>query len=525
MNDPCLQCKARLVWLGKGICRDSFVLAVAPSRLYGIAELLQWPAIHHCLQDVMPIRGCALQMLVTMDTSFSDGSDASSSPETASLLALQENGGSDICRDYLRNVCKRGKRCKYRHPMPNEAKELCKKQEYTFCHDFQNSGCRRASCRFIHCSREEEEYYKQTGQLPVRLQQAAALGIGVVPNEVPLQQGEVPICKDYLKGECKRAGRCKYRHLSSSQYDVELHTRIETPRTARTAPEAAQDVTELFNNDEYERYDYEHQVKRRRIEEITNTYLHITTSASPVGPNGLELAAPAATSFKLLPSQQDYRLLEEENGMLRRKVDELKKQVSDLAATNEVLLEQNARYRSRKVQTLVTPIVTVSQVVTPTITATHSVARPAVPPPVLQALTSMTTIPHVTVNANHAGNELVVSQLALQPRLAGDLAQQASLAQQPSIVAPITAPSAINQPPSSVGPIINPVAAGPTMVPLDTAVSLAVVSMPQSLAPGNASLPQTSMPAGAQCAILQGSTTLVSYPAMSHSQLPNSSLG
>ena len=34
--------------------------------------------------------------------------------------------------------------------------------------------------------------------------------------------------------------------------------------------------------------------------------------------------------------------------MLRKKIDDLKKQVADLTATNEVLLEQNARYRVSK---------------------------------------------------------------------------------------------------------------------------------------------------------------------------------
>lgn len=63
--------------------------------------------------------------------------------------------------------------------------------EYNFCHDYQNSGCRRALCKFIHCTREEEEYYKQTGHLPSRLQQAAALGLGVLTNKFPVAQGQV----------------------------------------------------------------------------------------------------------------------------------------------------------------------------------------------------------------------------------------------------------------------------------------------------------------------------------------------
>ena len=42
------------------------------------------------------------------------------------------------------------------------------------------------------------------------------------------------------------------------------------------------------------------------------------------------------------------RHLEEENESLRKRIQELEKQVSDLAATNEVLLEQNAQFRLQK---------------------------------------------------------------------------------------------------------------------------------------------------------------------------------
>lgn len=40
--------------------------------------------------------------------------------------------------------------------------------------------------------------------------------------------------------------------------------------------------------------------------------------------------------------------MEEENEALKKRVQELEKQVSDLAATNEVLLEQNAQFRLQK---------------------------------------------------------------------------------------------------------------------------------------------------------------------------------
>lgn len=34
----------------------------------------------------------------------------------ASLGSSSAEGEAPVCRDYLRNVCKRGKRCKFRHP-------------------------------------------------------------------------------------------------------------------------------------------------------------------------------------------------------------------------------------------------------------------------------------------------------------------------------------------------------------------------------------------------------------------------
>ena len=67
-----------------------------------------------------------------------------------------------MCRDYLRNVCKRGKKCKFFHPDGMPPKTTT---ELIFCHDFQNKECSRQRCKFIHCSREEEEHFRLTGEL------------------------------------------------------------------------------------------------------------------------------------------------------------------------------------------------------------------------------------------------------------------------------------------------------------------------------------------------------------------------
>jgi hypothetical protein len=44
--------------------------------------------------------------------------------------------------------------------------------------------------------------------------------IGIVPEV--FRPGEVPVCKDFLKGECRRGGKCRVRHLSTREYEMEL---------------------------------------------------------------------------------------------------------------------------------------------------------------------------------------------------------------------------------------------------------------------------------------------------------------
>ncbi|KAF6198253.1 hypothetical protein GE061_008000 [Apolygus lucorum] len=97
-----------------------------------------------------------------------------------------------ICRDFVRNKCSRGDNCKYLHP----------KEKKVFCHDYQYGRCVRKECAFIHCSRDEKEYYDQTGQLPPRVESP--------PRSFHTR--EVALCKDYLNGDCDR-NSCKFRHL------------------------------------------------------------------------------------------------------------------------------------------------------------------------------------------------------------------------------------------------------------------------------------------------------------------------
>uniref|UniRef100_A0A8C5PCG2 Zinc finger CCCH domain-containing protein 10 n=1 Tax=Leptobrachium leishanense TaxID=445787 RepID=A0A8C5PCG2_9ANUR len=246
-----------------------------------------------------------------------------------------------VCRDYLRNVCKRGKRCRFKHPDSGDVSDLgVQKNEFVFCHDFQNKECVRLNCRFIHGTKDDEEHYKKTGELPPRLRQKVAAGLGLSPTDLP-NKGEIPICRDFLKGDCQRGDRCKFQHLQREyEYQYEypcdmrsgaMNTGVATGSMSATTPrpyeqygsyEGVQD-TDYYS---YYRYGFEDPAMKRRR----------------VGYDGYYTASPV-----------EYRLLEEENVMLRRRVEDLKKQVSVLAATNEVLLDQNAQFRSQsKVVTL-----------------------------------------------------------------------------------------------------------------------------------------------------------------------------
>ncbi|KAL0978297.1 hypothetical protein UPYG_G00168560 [Umbra pygmaea] len=320
-----------------------------------------------------------------------------------------------VCRDFLRNVCKRGKRCRFKHPDFNEVPDLgVQKNEFIFCHDHQNKECVRSSCRFVHGSKEDEDYYKKSGELPLRLRGKVAAGLGLSPMDLPHSRREVPICRDFLKGECQRGSKCKFRHVMKD-YEFEpsrvgaggvmgpgvggmvntgggaggvgvgacggmaglvgggvgsnlmgmgcpslggcrdqgisgvggigvsgvgcLAMGASGQRRFDRGPCSVYDP--LFESGLFEtgplEAPVEHatlQLKRRRLEGLR---------LDGTGGGHYELGLQAA----LAPRPLEYRFLEEENTLLRRRVEELKKQVSNLMATNEVLLEQNAQFRSQ----------------------------------------------------------------------------------------------------------------------------------------------------------------------------------
>jgi len=234
---------------------------------------------------------------------------------------------ANICRDYMRNVCTRGKKCKYNHPEKEESNAAATllQDSIVFCHDFQNrNDCsRQRHCRFIHCRKEEEEEFKRSGFLPPHIRDQA-ITKGVAPD-LPALYGARPICKDFLKGDCRRSRNCRFRHLSPRQYDMEM----------------SNCYTEY--DDGYGAYDgYEMPPMKRRRDDFPDVGGGHYGGAygGDLPPRPLPRGGPPSHSLA------DMDMIQQENMLLKSRVEELKKQVSELTTTNNFLLEQNAQLRS-----------------------------------------------------------------------------------------------------------------------------------------------------------------------------------
>ncbi|CAL8335867.1 unnamed protein product [Lota lota] len=400
-----------------------------------------------------------------------------------------------VCRDFVRNVCKRGKRCRFRHPDFNEVSDLgVQKNEFIFCHDHQNKECMRSSCRFVHGSKDDEDYYKKSGELPLRLRGKVAARLGLSPMDLPHSRGEVPICRDFLKGECQRGNKCKFRHVKKD-YEYEPAPRagvggaigagsvgmVNAGGPRRYERGACSVYDPLFESGFFEPGPLEAPVdhttlhlKRRRLEGLR--------LVDGTGGGHFELGVQAA----LPPRPLEYRFLEEENALLRKRVEELKKQVSNLLATNDVLLEQNAQYRSQ------------AKVITLTST----------PLPTEQSL-----VPTVASSYNHsiAQTHTTLSSAGLQSRA---VTQQDLVA---SSGAP-TAPPANTAPPTAPPPHLNPEIAPLSAALVQTIAQgmgppVSMASVAVSVAPVAVSLAQPL----AGITMSHATTPMVSYPIASQS--------
>uniref|UniRef100_A0A1I8A2N7 Zinc finger CCCH domain-containing protein 10 n=1 Tax=Steinernema glaseri TaxID=37863 RepID=A0A1I8A2N7_9BILA len=116
----------------------------------------------------------------------------------------QQHQRHDICRDFMKNICNRGSRCKFFHPADHNPDSS---DEIHFCIDFQNRGCTRENCRFVHAHRDDAERYKQNGDISLALARA----IAAITKKDTING--IPFCKEFQTGNCSRV-RCRYWHIN-----------------------------------------------------------------------------------------------------------------------------------------------------------------------------------------------------------------------------------------------------------------------------------------------------------------------
>ena len=330
---------------------------------------------------------------------------STSSSNSTFTTSTVNNGTDDVCRDFLRNVCRRGKSCRFKHPDQNDID--VSGRNFVFCHDYQNRECRRENCRFLHCSKQEEEIFRMTGKLPQHVQGQMANDDG--------KNNATPICKDFINGICRRApGRCKFRHPPGDSFQQTSSPPNRNSYDGRNGQRntnfAMCSPNNSHNLDYQTHYGRQHgpplgaspaimpstyggygdayaDSPNKRKRPFDSIY-----SNNNNGPYNQAYNDPMANQVHGYPmhssnqpyygnrNQMDTRYLEEENTALRRRIDELKKQVTELITTNDFLMEQINQFRVQNAAGAPAAAVAVA-----TATSVASLAPQAPPPGVVSS--------------------------------------------------------------------------------------------------------------------------------------------
>lgn len=362
-----------------------------------------------------------------------------------------------------------------------------------FCHDFQNTICTRINCKFVHRSRQDEDYYKVTGELPKLIPEITPKGSHAATDN--FCEGDVPLCKDFLKRECQRGKRCKFLHLSESRVQQSRMEEYDIPDAKRR------------HHEDFDQIEYGLRFGERVIASPSPVQCSHCKSMININPKSHSICVHMNGS-----NQLDLCVLREENLLLRKKVEDLKKQVGDLLATNDFLLEQNAHFRiqgkfstSTSVATVSLPTVTLASSVTVPVTTSVTALGPLGSLSSVQTVQALATLPLVTTQSRStltASIPFATSVPLTQPSpLATTIATTLG-------IAPVT----INQTAAlaSQNPTLSAATATVTLTPTINAAALQLQG------------PQFSNSALAFSASNGGS--LVSYPIMTQSILAPSGL-
>ncbi|KAF2354990.1 Arfaptin (AH) domain/BAR domain [Trinorchestia longiramus] len=131
------------------------------------------------------------------------------------LPEVDSSGKPTVCRDFLRNMCYRGKDCRYKHPSDGDKEDLPWPQ---LCIDYRSGNCKRYDCRFLHYTTDDEEYFMRTGTVRRELWQHF---ISITLKDSKLLKSR-PVCKLFMQsGDCTM-DVCRYRHVTQREYEEEM---------------------------------------------------------------------------------------------------------------------------------------------------------------------------------------------------------------------------------------------------------------------------------------------------------------
>ncbi len=115
----------------------------------------------------------------------------------------------NYCVDFLKGTCSKSQDCSLAHAECVD--DIDDRQgiiKQVFCHDYQNQNCKRPFCKFVHASRQEEDFFMENGFFSPTLN---------ARNRDKMFYSS--ICIDHLRNQCVRGNQCQYKHVDK----VEAH--------------------------------------------------------------------------------------------------------------------------------------------------------------------------------------------------------------------------------------------------------------------------------------------------------------
>ena len=289
--------------------------------------------------------------LITVGSVRSNNNCGGNHNNNGNSTGNDDSSGDRMCRDFLRNCCSRGARCKYLHapPTDGDADDISltsgedRTTTITSCRDFENGRCFRVSCRFAHNKRHRSNSFrlteKSTGTkhqngVHTEIDQTGSSSLATSephsstsptdflispdPRSLGFDIPRRPVCKDFIKGNCKRAALCKYRHLTLNEYETDLlMLGMKRAAMVMTSPESLSNSPESATDEDFSMPCIES--KRIKLTSFGQCQVNHSNCIVDTGELNRLRAENSRLSTKLVTLEQKMAVLVEENKLLTGK--------------------------------------------------------------------------------------------------------------------------------------------------------------------------------------------------------------